>query len=496
MTRKGFFHLYSTSSLGSVETKKAPRAVVIETPSATYHPHTLASSTTWAGLVSSTANAAMTSSTPPSLLSGAGLLPMDLITGNSRPELIPGPPPVAFWTGTVAGGFGVDAPAVPPLEANKGESPCRTASAALKDPVARMRVRLEPGTGKPVVATGGDGNDLSLYDLGPILDGSAPGGTGGKVVPLWKAKNVKHDMLNLAHPIDVRDFSWVPHNNHGALLVAGGITHTVRMYDPTQQRRPVVSCEMGPKDSVWTRLSMCSDGNTFAMGDTRGNAVHCDLRKLGQGFTQPLGAFKGATGSIRAVEFHPTLPYIAVAGLDRFVRVYNTNDREEVLSMYLKQKLTCLLWSNQGEEAVGAAAKDDQSASSSSRAKKSADAGDTPAAPMAEDELVWGKMTVIADETGEEQLEAGDDEGDDEEGHFDESTGGKKKRGKARLQSDLDVDRQIGTNPANRRAELAAAAAASLPPAALAQVTASPSTTGAEAEEEAPRAKKRRKSRK
>ena len=42
---------------------------------------------------------------------------------------------------------------------------------------------------------------------------------------------------------------------------------------------------------------------------------------------------------VRSIHVHPTLPFLASCGLDRFARVYHTKTRELVHKIYLKQKL-------------------------------------------------------------------------------------------------------------------------------------------------------------
>ena len=51
------------------------------------------------------------------------------------------------------------------------------------------------------------------------------------------------------------------------------------------------------------------------------------------------GALKGSTGSVRALDLHPTEPLIASVGLDRHLRLHNTATRKQVASVYMKQHL-------------------------------------------------------------------------------------------------------------------------------------------------------------
>ena len=49
------------------------------------------------------------------------------------------------------------------------------------------------------------------------------------------------------------------------------------------------------------------------------------------------GALKGSTGSVRALDLHPTEPLLASVGLDRHLSLHNTATRKQVASVYLKQ---------------------------------------------------------------------------------------------------------------------------------------------------------------
>ena len=56
------------------------------------------------------------------------------------------------------------------------------------------------------------------------------------------------------------------------------------------------------------------------------------------------GKFKGNSGSIRQVAVHPDGAHVACAGLDQYVRVYDTATRKCVASAYAKQPLTAIVF--------------------------------------------------------------------------------------------------------------------------------------------------------
>jgi ribosome biogenesis protein NSA1 len=45
---------------------------------------------------------------------------------------------------------------------------------------------------------------------------------------------------------------------------------------------------------------------------------------------------------------HESLPFMAVVGLDRMLRIYDTNSRKQVNCMYLKQRVNCVLMGRDG----------------------------------------------------------------------------------------------------------------------------------------------------
>lgn len=72
-----------------------------------------------------------------------------------------------------------------------------------------------------------------------------------------------------------------------------------------------------------------------------GNAVG-DVRALDLRVGRLQEGLKGSQGSVRALTTHPSLPLLASAGLDRFLRVYHTGTRALVAKVYLKQALTAV----------------------------------------------------------------------------------------------------------------------------------------------------------
>ncbi|XP_078063081.1 WD repeat-containing protein 74 isoform X2 [Mustelus asterias] len=205
--------------------------------------------------------------------------------------------------------------------------------------VGRGVCRMRQDAGRPeCVATGGKENALKVWDLQKLQQ------------PIFTAKNVRNDWLDLRVPIWVRDMQFIP--GSGKIVTCTGHSQ-VRVYDPSSpQRRPVM--EMTYEEYPITALSLTSDANSVVVGNTRGQIAILDLRK-----GRLLKCLKGQAGSIRGLHCHPTLPLVASCGLDRFLRIHNTESKVLQHKVYLKSRLNCVLFTsreNWEEEAADGAA--------------------------------------------------------------------------------------------------------------------------------------------
>ncbi|XP_019627588.1 PREDICTED: WD repeat-containing protein 74-like [Branchiostoma belcheri] len=212
------------------------------------------------------------------------------------------------------------------------------------------------------LATGGKENELKLWDI------QEPG------KPIFKAKNVRNDFLDLRVPVWVTDLQFLSEQK----LVTCSGHRQVRVYDPAgPQRRPVLNVELG--EYPLTALSVTPDCRSVIVGDSQGSMVMVDLR---MGKVQK--AFKGFAGAIRCLQCHPSLPLVASCGLDRFLRIHDINTKETLHKVYLKSRLNCLLFSSADftQEQTEAPKKQKRKLESSDMTEED------------EDEL-WGKMSVV-----------------------------------------------------------------------------------------------------
>ncbi|KAM4565586.1 WD repeat-containing protein 74 isoform 2-T2 [Odontesthes bonariensis] len=187
------------------------------------------------------------------------------------------------------------------------------------------------------VATGGKENGLKVWDLQRPEE------------PLFAAKNLRDDWLDLRRPHWVKDMAFIPGSDK---LVTCTAHHQVHVFDPsTPQRRPVLEAEYG--EYPLTALALPAGGGSVVVGNTQGQVAVLDLRK---GLVR--GVLKGLAGGVRGLQCHPSLPLVASCGLDRFLRIHGLEDRRLQHKVYLKSRLNCLLLGSRaeegGEEAAGA----------------------------------------------------------------------------------------------------------------------------------------------
>jgi len=187
-----------------------------------------------------------------------------------------------------------------------------------------IKVMVHNKNTNDVIATGGQENDLKLWQL-KSLD-----------KPIFTAKNVKNDFLNLRVPIWITAIDFFNEDNNR--VAVGSANHIVRVYDRREKRRPVFETDW--HEHPITALTLKPNNHSIFLGNSAGHMSELDLRSGKQ-----LGAFKGNAGSIRSIVCHKTQPYIGVCGLDRVFKLYDTN-RKIVKQIYMKSNLNFILMSD------------------------------------------------------------------------------------------------------------------------------------------------------
>lgn len=151
---------------------------------------------------------------------------------------------------------------------------------------------------------------------------------------LWSARNVSQDFLGLEVPIACTDARYVDHS--GSIIEATKV-HELRLYDPRAQRRPLKLIPF--MDVPVTSVSRCYRDNHVLAANSIGEMGLFDLRSK----VHPVCKYKGQAGAIRSIDAHPTAPYVASCGIDRFVRVHDIDTRKLAHKIYCKTRLNRVL---------------------------------------------------------------------------------------------------------------------------------------------------------
>lgn len=179
---------------------------------------------------------------------------------------------------------------------------------------------------------GGKGVEMNMWDL-------------NSKTKIWTAKSPPKNSLGIFTPTWITSTTFLSNNDHRK-FVSGTNDHQVRLYDISAQRRPVMSVDFGetPIKAVAEDL----DGHRVYIGNGSGDLASFDIRtgKL-------LGRFLGkCAGSIRSIVRHPELHVIASCGLDSYLRIWDTESRQLLSAVFLKQHLTGVVFdsyfTNQG----------------------------------------------------------------------------------------------------------------------------------------------------
>lgn len=184
---------------------------------------------------------------------------------------------------------------------------------------------------------------------------------------LWKAKNLPpNPQTQLQQPIwstAIQFLSKTDTMSIGGstdLLAIGTAFKQLQIYDIRQdavQRRPVLytpEWDSNKENLLDHRITcLCQlDSHRIAVGDAAGFVHTLDMRKIqnnhGRSLSASVGRFTGPAGSVRQIVKHESLPIIACVGMDRMLRTYDISKRKQLDCVYLKQRLTSLLFCPDG----------------------------------------------------------------------------------------------------------------------------------------------------
>lgn len=188
-------------------------------------------------------------------------------------------------------------------------------------PLDRLRCCPDDST---IFGTGGNENELKLWRI-------------GESKPVFQAKNLPHDWLQLRQPVWVSDLCFLPESG-GKLVATCSRYGYVRLYDTRVQRRPVSNVEFKPLAA--TCIAPSFDERQVIVGFGRGQLHQVDLRNKGK----PDKGYKGSVGSVMDVVCISTSPrLLASVSLDRFLKIHDYNTKQLIYKEYLTSKLSNIL---------------------------------------------------------------------------------------------------------------------------------------------------------
>jgi len=260
--------------------------------------------------------------------------------------------------------------------------------------LARLR---QSSWDKSRIAVGGRETDLQVWDLGRPEHA------------IFRAKNVRPDMLELRQEVWVSDIAWLCPNTVGICSKHGEI----RRYDVREggaQRRPIselvwVEESKGEGRVANTAIAALGEQQVI-VGTTRGKLGLWDWRS-GQGYKGLVRKYGGCVGAVKEISTQPGNKHFAAVGLDRFLRIWEHGKGGKIAKhkIYLKSRLNCVLMtSNFDPDAVR---KEDSNDKSTMAAGEEVGEDDSieilndsmedvkEEKPKEEEDDIWDNMVVI-----------------------------------------------------------------------------------------------------
>eukprot|EP01134_Creolimax_fragrantissima_P004544 CFRG4544T1 len=227
-----------------------------------------------------------------------------------------------------------------------------------------------------VYGAGGKGNNLKIFDI-------------QQKQPIFRAKNLPNDMTDLQVPVWIRDICFVPSTDATKVVVGTG-HYEIQYYDTKAKKRPVMHSVVSEHPIM--SVAVTHSGDSVIFGTSAGEMKRLDLRS-----GDIVNSYKGASGSVRCVKCHPTLPYVASCGLDRYTKVHDINSGRLVSKVYMKTRLNTLLFYGEDEKK-----KEEEKRKGEKRDKRRKNNGDIDSVVNDGEADVWDGLEQVVEAESDE----------------------------------------------------------------------------------------------
>jgi ribosome biogenesis protein NSA1 len=164
-----------------------------------------------------------------------------------------------------------------------------------------------------IFAYGGKEQDLKIVNIEPET---------GEATLVFEAKNVKNDRLDMRQAIWITDLEFLPTKaENNFKLVTATRYGQLRVYETAQKQRPIINIKIS--DRPLCRVLRVTNDTVVATD----NHISTFKYKIRSSDTQLVGKYgSGNTGAVQALYSKGCL--LATGGLDRYLRVFDTESRE------------------------------------------------------------------------------------------------------------------------------------------------------------------------